>query len=609
MDSAQPAPEGRRARVLFPELPVSHLRHSFSSRLLGLGLLLALSFLLAGVFPAPAFAREIHILNFHSDLDVLPDSTLDVTETIRVEFVGSWQGLFRTIPVEYDGPGGFAYALFLSDERATLNSESGDPLRVETQRQGGNLQFKIYVPGASDVTRVIVFHYRVKNGLRYFEDHDELYWNVTGNEWQVPLGNASAHIVLPQGVTGLHAADYTGAYGSRAQDATVETQGSNVDVRTTRPLAYREGLTVVVGWDKGFVQAPSAGTKILQFAESNWPLVIPLLALPLMFWLWETRGRDPRMGAIAVQYEPPAGLSPGEAGTLVDNSAAMRDITATIVDLAVRGFLTIQEQDKEHLMGLYSNKEYVFHLQKPSNEWGGLKPHEVLLLGALFANGGLNEVSLSELQNKFYQHLPKIRDALLDALVERGYYAHRPDSVRQSFIATGVVGGALLFMLGGYIAGHYGMSPVPFFVSAVLTALIVGGFGWVMPARTADGVRALHNVLGFEDFLGHVEKDQIERLEKTPQTFEKYLPYAMALGVEKKWVSAFQGIFTEPPQWFQGGTPGVFYPIAFVNSMDMMSARAGQMMTSAPRSSAGGSGFGGGGGSGGGFGGGGGGGF
>jgi uncharacterized membrane protein len=101
----------------------------------------------------------------------------------------------------------------------------------------------------------------------------------------------------------------------------------------------------------------------------------------------------------------------------------------------------------------------------------------------------------------------------------------------------------------------------------------------------------------------------MERLEKTPQTFEKYLPYAMALGVEKKWVAAFQGIFTQPPSWFQGSTPGVFYPMAFVNSMDIMSARAGQVMTAAPRSSSGGSGFGGGGGSGGGFGGGGGGGF
>ena len=167
----------------------------------------------------------------------------------------------------------------------------------------------------------------------------------------------------------------------------------------------------------------------------------------------------------------------------------------------------------------------------------------------------------------------------------------------------------LLFFAGHYGAQLYGMAPLAFLCRRSLTGAIVAGFGWFMSARTADGVRALHNVLGFEDFLGHVEADRMERMEKTPETFEKYLPYAMALGVEKKWVSAFQGIFTQPPAWFQGPPGAIFYPMAFVNSMDVMSPQAGQMMTSAPRSSSGGSGFGGGGGSGGGFGGGGGGGF
>jgi uncharacterized membrane protein YgcG len=586
----------------------SKARFSFS-RSIVFAALIALGVLLAGVLAPPLFARELRILNFHSDLTVLPDSMLDVTETIRVGFSGSWQGLFRTIPVEYDGPGGFNYSLFLSDVKATEATPTGEALRIEKSRQGRNIEFKIYVPNANDATRVIVLHYRVENALRYFDDHDELYWNVTGTDWQVPIEAATAHIILPAGVTGLHASDYTGVFGSRAQDASVETLGPNVDIRTTRSLAFREGLTVVVGWDKGLVHAPDTSERISQFLASNWALAIPLLAFPLMFWLWRSRGRDPRVGSIAVQYEPPAGLSPGEAGTLVDNTAAMRDIVATIVDLAVRGYLSIEEQNKEHLMGLFANKEYVFHLGKKPAEWGGAKPHEILLMAGLFDNGMSDQVSLSELQNQFYKKLPPIRDAILDALVERGYYAHRPDRVRQSFVAAGFVVGAMLFVLGNYAAQQYGMAPLAFFVAAIVTGAIIAGFGWVMSARTADGVRALHNVLGFEDFLGHVEVDRMERLEKTPATFEKYLPYAMALGVEKKWVGAFQGIFTQPPAWFQGPPGSLFVPLAFVNSMDMMSARAGQMMTSAPRSSSGGSGFGGGGGSGGGFGGGGGGGF
>ena len=187
------------------------------------------------------------------------------------EFIGAWNGMYRTIPVEYPGPGGFNYSLFLTDATATEGA-NGPSLRIEKSRQGPNLEFKIYVPGAEDSKHTILLHYRVQNGLRYFNDHDELYWNVTGTDWTVPLGSVTAHVVLPAGVTGVRAAEYTGAYGSRAQDAQVDILGSNVTVQTQRPLAYREGLTLVVGWDKGFVSAPTQSDLIVQFLQSNWPL-------------------------------------------------------------------------------------------------------------------------------------------------------------------------------------------------------------------------------------------------------------------------------------------------------------------------------------------------
>ena len=234
----------------------------------------------------------------------------------------------------------------MTDASAT---ENGSALRIDKSRQGPNLEFKIYVPGATDSRHTLLLHYRVLNGLRYFNDHDELYWNVTGTEWDVPIGSASAHVVLPAGVTGVHAAQYTGAYGSRAQDAQVEILGSNVTVQTSRPLAFREGLTLIVGWDKGFVRQPTQSDFIVQFLRSNWPLFAPVVVFLAMFWLWFTRGRDPQVGSVAVQYEPPAGLTPGEVGTLVDEEADMRDITASIVDLAVRGYLTIEERPQQYL--------------------------------------------------------------------------------------------------------------------------------------------------------------------------------------------------------------------------------------------------------------------
>jgi len=595
-------------------------RQGNRGQLLSRGGLRRLKFAFAAVFAAVfvtffavrASARTLRISEFHAELDVLPDSSLDVTETIHVQFSGAWQGIYRTIPVEYAGPGGFNYSLFLTDIGAT--DSNGAALRIDKERHGGNLQLKIFVPAAEDTAREISLHYRVRNGLRFFEGHDELYWNVTGNDWDIPIESASAHVILPEGVTGLRAANYTGFLGSRAQDSRVDILGSNVDVVTQRPLALHEGLTIVAGWDKGLVHEPRGTEKVAQFLESNWPLFIPVGAFVAMCCLWYTRGRDPRVGAIAVQYEPPAGLSPGEAGTLVDDQAGIRDITATLVDLAVRGFIVIEEKETSHLMGLYSNKEYVFHLNKKPAEWNGAKSHELLLLNGIFGDpvvGMRNEVALSELQNRFYKNLPGIQRAIFESLVQHGYFAHRPDIVRQVYMGIGGFIGFLLYVGGIGLAQHTGIQALSFFVAAVATALIICAFGWFMPTRTMDGTRALHDTLGFEDFLSHVEADHLARTPQSPANFEKYLPFAMALGVEKKWVGAFDGMLTQP-SWYQtnGGANGVaiFHPIGFVNSLDLMATRTGQVMSSAPRSS-GSSGFGGGGGSGGGFGGGGGGGF
>ena len=567
----------------------------------------ALLFLLVFGFTISASARQLKIQKFSAEIFVQPDSSLDVTENIEANFIGEWHGLYRSIPIEYVTPQGFNYTLFVKLESAT--DASGRALKVESSRERHYLKWKIYVDDATDAVRTITLHYRVTNGLKFFEDHDELYWNVTGDEWDVPIENASAEILLPSGVTGIRALEFTGANGSRAQNAEAITSDNHVKVTMLQPLSFHEGLTVVVGWDKGFVSEPGTGEKINQFLASNWPIFFPIPVFLFMLWLWNTRGRDPRVDPVVVQYAPPEGMTPAEAGTLVDETAAMRDITATIVDLAVRGYLVIEEKEKSQLMGLVSNKEYVFHLKKSPKEWAGLKSHELVLLAGIFSNGLQTDVALSSLQNEFYTKLPSIKNSIFDALMQRGYFLHRPDYVRSAYVGGGFAMGVVLFMMGNSLSQKTGMAAAPFLIAAILTAAIIAGFGWYMPARTAEGAKALAGVLGFEDFLSHVEADRMDRMTQTPETFEKFLPFAMALGVEKKWVGAFQNIYSQPPSWYQGGFQGgVFYPIVFINSLDNMTAHASSVMASAPRSS-GGSGFGGGGSSGGGFGGGGGGGF
>jgi hypothetical protein len=560
----------------------------FSRRKFGFLSLLAAFLLILLSSASPAVAKGRHLKKFFSEIVVLPSGSVDVTENITFQFVGGpWRGINRYIPVEYAGPNGLNYSLFLDVKGIT--DESGAKLRYESSHERHYLNLKIYIPEADNSTRTVSIHYTVSDALKFWPDFDEFYWNVTGDEWSIPIESAGAHIVFPDGTANLRAKAFTGAYRSKGQDAEVQISGTGVDVQTREALGIREGLTFSVAFDKGAVREPTSLDIFFRYLRSNWPLIIPIVAFVAMFWWWRTRGRDPRLRPIAAQYEPPDKLTPGEVGTLVDNSVDMRDITASIVDLAVRGYITIEERQKEHLLGLNHSKTYVFHLKKASGEWQSLKPHEQSLLGGLFTGGNAGDsVSLDDLQNTFYANIPDIRDQIFASLVGRSYYTHRPDSVRAAYIGFGVVLGVILVGGGIMLSARYGMQPLPFLAAGILTGIIVCGFGWFMPARTQTGARALEGILGFEDFLAHVESDRFNRMIKTPEMFEKFLPFAMALGVERNWSKAFQGIYTQPPQWYQGGNFGPsFYPYMFTDNLNSMSSLASTAMTSAPRSSGG----------------------
>ena len=559
-------------------------------------------------------ARDWIIERFDVEVRVDRSGRIEVTETIRPRFSGSFNGIFRTIPIRYSDTGGFTYALRLAVSEVT--DGSGNDLRYEESRQGGYREIRIWVPGARDATKTIRIRYTVDNGLRFpkgdeeFPTWDELYWNVTGDEWPVPIEHASAEIILPQEVTGLRARAFTGAYGSTESAARVELLDHRIRVSTTRPLGFGEGLTVAIAWDAGVVRRPGVADRIGAFLRANWPLFIPIGAFLLMFGLWRARGRDPETGTIVAQYEPPEGLTPGEVGVLVDNSPDMRDVTATLVDLAVRGFLTIEETETKKVLGLLSDTDYTLRLERPrqGGGWDELEAHETALLDALFGSGRTS-VDVSELKNEFYRDLPRIREGLFRRLLRQRYYERRPDRVKAAYLAAAVVVAVLILVTGNIAAARLGEPATAVFAAAILTGAIVAGFGLVMPARTVRGAREYAKVLGFEEFLERVESDRFKRMITGPEMFERYLPFAMALGVETQWAAAFEDIYREPPRWYRGTDLHAFRTGAFVNDLSRMASMTSQTMASRPRSS-GGSGFGGGGGfSGGGFGGGGGGAF
>jgi Predicted membrane protein (DUF2207) len=550
--------------------------------------------------------RSYAIERFDATIRVAPDATIEVTEAITARFTGAWNGIYRTIPVTYRTAQGLNWTLSLN--LLSARDDHGRSLRVEASRERHYIKYKIWVPGAADATRTVVLRYRATNGLRFFEDHDELYWNVTGDEWEVPIEAAVATVELPPGTEGVRAIAFNGAYGSTAQEASVAIRGTTVRIAMPHALAFHEGVTAVVGWNKGVVAEPAAVARAARVVGSNWPLAIPIPVFLLVLAIWRKRGRDPRRLPITVQYEPPAGLTPAEAGTLIDNSADLRDITATLVDLAVRGHLQIEEREQSKILGLFADREYTLRRKTPPAGAAELAPHERRVLDGIFAGRG-GEVRLSQLEDEFYTQVSGIKKAIFDRLLGRGFYHARPDHVKVRWVIMGVLIGAVIAIMGGGIGGVFLLTPVPFVIAGILVGIILAGFGLVMPARTEAGARALEGILGFEEFLTRVEAEHLKRIIVAhPEMFDKYLPYAMAFGVERKWARAFEGIYTQSPTWYVGPSVVHFSPTTFSHSLSSMTAKAGTTMTSSPRSSSG-SGFGGGGSSGGGGGGGGGGAF
>jgi uncharacterized membrane protein YgcG len=559
-------------------------------------LLLSLAMLLA----ASAFAQghRWHVADFKDTISIAADGSAMVSEKISVVFVGQWHGIHRTIPVEYPGPNGSNYTLFL--KVVSVTDESGKKLRYDSSKSGAYRDLKIYIPDAVDATRVVNIDYSVRNGVRYFDGYDEFYWNVTGNDWPVPIDHASAFVTLPPNAAGgLRAQAFTGAYGSKESAAETQVDGADVSIETTHPLPMRGGLTIDIYIPPGVVTAPSALTKFWWFLGSNPIVLLPFLTLAVMAGLWYSVGRDPDPGmSVAPQYEPPKGMTPAEAGTMLDDRIHPRDITSTIVDLAVRGYLKIEEKVDTFIV--FHHKDYVFHLLKDRKEWGpDLAPHEHVMLDNIFA--GASETRLSDLKNRFYTAIPAIRTDIMSELKNKGVYTLDPESANGYSIVAAVA--IAIGAVGVQVLGWIDLfNSIPLVIASVLVSAIIWWlFSRQMTAKTVAGARMHIAVLGFQEFMNRVDKDRILRMP--PDTFEKFLPFAMALGVEHHWAQAFEGIIKNPPTWYASPNGYVgFNPIFFSSSMHSMATDMHQVFVSAPRASSGGSGFGGGGfGGGGGF--------
>jgi uncharacterized membrane protein YgcG len=569
-------------------------------------LLVVLLLLLPAAAPFPVRAEDFSIRSFHADIEVRNDSSIRVTETIDTEFHRPRHGIFRDIPFRYADELGDTTVMPVRIE--SVGGPPGTVRKYRVGRTGGHVRVRIGDPERYvDGRQRYVIRYTVENAIVPFPDHDELYWNVTGNEWPVEIGSVSATVTFASGPFPAppRTRCFTGPRGSREQACKASADGSRATFVSTREFRPGEGMTIVVGWDKGIVHQASGWKSVfynLNLPE-NWVFIAPWFSLGFMLVRWRRKGRDPVTGdPLVVAYTPPEEdgrpFLPAEIGALIDERLDPKDITASLVDLAVKGYLKIEEGKSTGL--IFHKTEYLLRkVKEPGTE---LPRFERMLMERLFP-GSDPEVSTSDLKHAFYKNLDDLKTAAFDSLVRMKCFAANPADVKKRYIIAGIA----IMLGGGVVGGLVKTFPGEGFsragIALILSGLPVILFARFMPVKTLKGVKSLGRIKGFEEFLLRAEKDRLERMNDQ-NLFEKYLPYAIALDVSDRWAKAFEGIYQEPPQWYVSpGGIGTFRPTAFHHSLDSALSTMSSAMHSSPRSS--GSGFSGGGSSGGGGGGGG----
>jgi len=526
--------------------------------------------------------------------EIREDGSVAVTEEIGVYFNVSRRGIFREIPISYRLPTGERYRLRVAVDEVLAN---GHPVPYRQYTERGNLVLRIGDPDRTVRWRVTyTVRYRVMRALRRYGDEVELYWNAIGTDWAMPIARARVELTFPRAIapTDVRAVGFRGPYGST--DPLELGWENDRLVGETELLRAREGIAVAVRVPERAVRLPGAWQGFLWFLQDNLYAGIPVLVLVGMFVLWWKRGRDPKVGSVAPEYKPIAGMGPAEAGVLLDNRADPRDFAAGILSLATKGHLLIREIWTDDKAREPDDFELVAAKSKAV-----VTPYEKALREALL--GGAESRKISDLKYKLYNKMPGLKARLYMDLSEDGYYVGNPDRVRGTSYGLGM--GVLV--LAGVLA-HFTQS-LYLGLALGVSGLIVIGFAPIMPKRTGKGIEALRGVLGLEEYIRRAEVDRIEFAAREKH-FDELLPYAMSLGLTELWTKKFDGLLAKAPDWYQGRFP-TFAPYWFGARLLALQHTAYSAATAAPRSAQsgggwrGGSGFGGRGFSGGGMGGGG----
>ena len=498
------------------------------------------------------------------DIQVNENNTILVKETWRGEFFEDRHGLYRQIPVAYDKSytlGGIVRkGLFLLDIDVLSVKKEGKPEQYTTKKEGGSQIITIGDPDilvSGSFTYELV--YRVRYPFMFHETVDELYWNITGTQWNTKIPRVTATIHVPNVKKGEFKVDcYTGKYGAKTKRCSYITENNRVS------FVARDFLATSVAFPKGIVNEPNSVQQLWKFVHVNGHYsilaLLPLVYLVFVVVFWYKKGKDEEgRGVVIPQYTPPKGMSAVDCGALIDGKIQSRDFAAIIVTLAVKGYIQIIEQRKRRF-GMLKKVYSLKLIKKIPKHAPDVEKTVVRLIFHTAISGVGSVVVLHSWRKKIIWSSKWVRDVVFKKLVAGGYFANHPQKIKDtcSSLALFVVIYSFgLFFVSVYIPYSMGVRGVfyygHFFILVTLFFVGIVGlvFSFFMAKRTKKGALAKEHIQGFRLFLETAERYGVQSQEKE-HIFETYLPYAMVFGVADKWASAFKDLHKEQVSWYVG---------------------------------------------------------
>ncbi len=571
---------------------------------------------------ASAGVNDFTIESFRADYYLsrnnMKTSGLRVEEEILAVFPSFDQnhGILRAIPQTYQGH-------TVSLDNISVTDDKGTSYKFTQSSQNDNTVLKIGNPNSyAHGPTMYRIKYTLKNVIN-FQDTDEFYWDINGTEWSQPFTSVIARLHLDKDLTSQLTGQmtcYTGTAGSKEKNCLItkdEANGESIIYASASSLTAGQNVSLVVGFNKGTfalgpeIAADKRNKQIKLLAMAGAVLLIPLITFINLYSKWRATGRDPKgRGIIIPEYVSPKGLNVVTSAYLLNQNLAPNAVTASIIEMAVGGYLKIIEIKIDKL--LKDKTEYELQLIKdPSN----LAQEQRDILNKLFGNNLSvgDTVNISNQKNKLYTLMSSLTKNVSANLTLKGYFASDPQKAKSKFTVR-----AIILLIAGFMLLAFPLIGISLIISSVIAFI----FSSLMPARSQQGVETRDYLLGLKEYINMAEKDRLAYLqspqgaEKTPinmndhkqavKLFEDLLPYAILFGLEKEWAKQFKDLYTQPPSWY-GGNMNSFNTMYLANSLGGFNS-ANTTAFSAP-SSSGSSGFGGGGSSGGGGGGGGGGGW